>query len=167
MEPLESTSIHLVQSGLSRLLSLLPRDLGDLSQARDTFNRLSDSEWRRIRDFIVLHYVANGREGEPFWDHCRQMEVPDTLREKIALFEEAGLFVREEDELFLDDSWAQVMLGQGIVPRAWSPLADNVPAEDIGPFLASLANACRTKAGALPSHRQAIVRLAGASAELA
>jgi tryptophan halogenase len=167
MEPLESTSIHLVQSGLSRLLSLLPRDLGDLSHARDTFNRLSDSEWRRIRDFIVLHYVANGREGEPFWDHCRQMEVPDTLREKIALFEEAGLFVREEDEPFLDDSWAQVMLGQGIVPRAWSPLADNVPAEDIGPFLASLANACRTKAGALPSHRQAIVRLAGASAELA
>ena len=69
--------------------------------------------------------------------------------------------------LDLDDSWAQVMIGQGIVPCTWSPLADNGPAEDIGPFLQSLAKACRTKAGALPLHRQAIARLAGASAELA
>ncbi|MBL0923308.1 MAG: tryptophan 7-halogenase [Sphingomonadaceae bacterium] len=152
MEPLESTSLHLVQSGVSRLLNLLPRDFQDTQIARSSFNRLSETEWHRIRDFLVLHYVANGRVGEPFWDYCREMHIPSTLAEKIALFGDAGLFIREEDELFLDDSWGQVMLGQGIVPKGWSPLADNVPGEDIGPFLSSLANSYRTKAQALPTH---------------
>lgn len=164
MEPLESTSIHLVQSGVSRLLGLLPRDLRDLETARTSFNRLSIIEWQRIRDFLVLHYVANERVGDPFWDHCRNMEIPQTLAEKVALFREAGLFVREEDELFLDDSWGQVMIGQGIVPKSWSPLADNVPAEDIGPFLTSLSKAYRTKAGNLPTHTDFVTQMVGASA---
>jgi tryptophan halogenase len=161
MEPLESTSIHLVQSGISRLLNLLPRDLSDLSTARAQFNRLSATEWERIRDFLILHYVANERHGEPFWDHCRSIAVPDTLTEKFDLFRESGLFVREEDELFLDDSWGQVMIGQGVMPRGWSPLADNVPGEDIGPFLDSLAKAYRTRADALPSHADFIARMLG------
>jgi tryptophan 7-halogenase len=152
MEPLESTSIHLVQSGVSRLLNLLPRNLQNLDTARTSFNRMSEIEWQRIRDFLVLHYVANARVGEPFWDHCREIEIPATLAEKIELFREAGLFIREEDELFLDDSWGQVMIGQGILPQGWSPLADNVPGEDVGPFLESLATAYRTKAQALSSH---------------
>jgi tryptophan 7-halogenase len=158
MEPLESTSIHLVQSGVGRLLNLLPRDLQNLDTARSSFNRLSDIEWQRVRDFLVLHYVANERVGEPFWDHCRSIEIPATLAEKIALFREAGLFMREEDELFLDDSWGQVMIGQGILPQGWSPLADNVPGEDIGPFLASLATSYRTKAQHLPTHADFIAR---------
>jgi tryptophan halogenase len=160
MEPLESTSIHLVQSGVARLLELLPGDMANLAPARDTFNRLSTTEWQRVRDFIVLHYVANERHGEPFWDHCRAIEVPDTLAEKLALFRQAGQFVREEDELFLDDSWGQVMIGQGITPAAWSPLADNVPAEDIGPFLESLAKIYRTAAAALPEHRVTVGQMA-------
>jgi tryptophan halogenase len=153
MEPLESTSIHLVQSALGRLLNLLSGDLSRSDSARDNFNRLSMVEWARIRDFIVLHYFANARSGE-FWEHCRRMELPSTLLEKIELFREAGLFVREEDELFLDDSWGQVMIGQGIMPESWSPLADNVPGEDIGPFLGSLAASYRVKAEMLPTHRQ-------------
>jgi tryptophan halogenase len=153
MEPLESTSIHLVQSALGRLLNLLPGDLTRMASARDYFNRLSDIEWARTRDFITLHYFANGREGE-FWDLCRNMKLPDTLLEKIALFREAGLVVREDEELFLDDSWGQVMIGQGIMPDSWSPLADNVPAEDIGPFLDTLAKSYRVKAETLPTHRQ-------------
>jgi len=161
MEPLESTSIHLVQSGVARLLELLPGDPGDLGAARDTFNRLSNTEWERIRDFLILHYVANAREGEPFWDRCRTMELPATLTEKIALFRQGGQFVREEDELFLDDSWGQVMIGQGISPQGWSPLADNVAGEDLGPFLASLANAYRTKSETLPEHRSFIAGMAG------
>lgn len=154
MEPLESTSIHLVQSALGRFLNLLPGDQSGMTAARDTFNRLSRVEWERIRDFITLHYFANGRHGEPFWDECRHMELPATLAEKIALFEEAGLFIREEDELFLDDSWGQVMIGQGIVPQSWSPLADNVPGEDIGPFLETLARSYQLRAQSLPTHRQ-------------
>ncbi len=161
MEPLESTSIHLVQSGIARLLELLPGDPGDLGAARATFNRLSNTEWERIRDFLILHYIANERYGEPFWDHCRGMEVPETLAEKLTLFRCNGQFVREEDELFLDDSWGQVMIGQGIMPQGWSPLADNVSGDDLGPFLASLANAYRTKADGLPEHRRFVAAMAG------
>lgn len=161
MEPLESTSIHLVQSGIARLLNLLPNDLSNLTAARDSFNRLSDIEWRRIRDFLVLHYVANERFGDPFWDHCRAIELPDTLAEKIALFRDSGTFMREEDELFLDDSWGQVMLGQGIEPRGWSPLADNVPGQDIGPFLETLAKSCTVRADALPPHHAFVAQMTG------
>jgi tryptophan halogenase len=162
MEPLESTSIHLVQSAVGRLLNVLPGDLARTESARETFNRLSAIEWARVRDFITLHYYANGREG-PFWNYCRNMELPDTLAEKIALFREAGLFMREEDELFLDDSWGQVMIGQGIVPESWSPLADNVPGEDIGPFLDSLAKSYRVKAESLPTHREFVAAMVGDS----
>jgi tryptophan halogenase len=160
MEPLESTSIHLVQSAVARLLNLLPGELGRIASARETFNRLSDSEWARVRDFITLHYFANGREGE-FWEMCRNMELPGTLAEKIALFREAGLVIREEEELFLDESWGQVMIGQGIMPASWSPLADNVPGEDIGPFLESLANSYRVRAESLPTHRQFVASMVG------
>jgi len=160
MEPLESTSIHLVQSALARLLNLLPGDLERTASARDYFNRLSEIEWARVRDFITLHYFANGRDGE-FWDMCRKMELPDTLAEKIALFREAGLVIREEEELFLDDSWGQVMIGQGIMPDGWSPLADNVPGEDIGPFLESLAKSYRVRAESLPGHRQFVTAMVG------
>jgi tryptophan halogenase len=160
MEPLESTSIHLVQSALGRLLNVLPGDLSHTASARDTFNRLGDSEWERVRDFITLHYFANEREGE-FWEQCRRMQLPDTLAQKIELFREAGLFIREEDELFLDDSWGQVMIGQGIMPKSWSPLADNVPAEDIGPFLESLARSYRLRAETLPTHREFVSQMVG------
>jgi len=165
MEPLESTSIHLVQSALSRLLNVLPGDLALIGSARETFNRLSAIEWARIRDFITLHYFANRREGE-FWDYCRSMELPPTLAEKIALFREAGNFMREEDELFLDDSWGQVMIGQGIMPQSWSPLADNVPAEDLGPFLETLARSYRLKAETLPMHRQFVAGVVGEPARV-
>ncbi len=161
MEPLESTSIHLVQSALGRLLNVLPGDLQRSASARETFNRLSAVEWGPVRDFIVLHYFANGREGDPFWDECRRMEIPATLDEKVELFREAGLFMREEDELFLDDSWGQVMIGQGILPASWSPLADNVPGDDIGPFLESLANSYRVKASTLPTHREFVAAMVG------
>jgi tryptophan 7-halogenase len=158
MEPLESTSIHLVQSALARLLNLLPGNLEESDKARDNFNRLSEIEWVRVRDFIVLHYFANDRDGE-FWEACRNMGPPDSLLGKIELFREAGLFMREEDELFLDDSWGQVMIGHGIMPRSWSPLADNVPGEDIGPFLETLAKSYQLKAQALPTHRQFVASM--------
>jgi tryptophan halogenase len=89
------------------------------------------------------------------------MKLPDTLVEKIELFRDAGLFVREEEELFLDDSWGQVMIGQGIMPGGWSPLADNVPAEDVGPFLESVARSYRIRAETLPTHRQFVAEMVG------
>ncbi len=161
MEPLESTSIHLVQSGIGRLLNLLSGNLADIAASRAAFNRLSEIEWQRVRDFLVLHYAANDRVGEPFWDHCRTMALPATLQEKLAIFGETGAFMREEDELFLDDSWGQVMLGQGVEPRGWSPLADNVDARELGPYLDTLRKACALKAGALPPHHAFIAAMMG------
>ena len=160
MEPLESTSIHLVQSGIARLLPLI--SAGPTSPAaRATFNRLTAGEWARIRDFLVLHYVANARIGEPFWDHCRVMPVPDTLAEKIDLFRETGTIIREEDELFTEDSWSQVMIGQGIIPQHWSPLADTVPIDELDAYLATIAAAYRRKAAQLPTHAAYVAQRVG------
>ena len=137
MEPLESTSIHLVQSSIARLLTFLPQ-ASPGSKARDKFNRMTATEWEQIRDFIVLHYKANRRMGEPFWDQVRNMPIPDTLAEKIALFEESAIIVREDNELFTEEGWGQVMIGQGIEPRSFSPLAAALPREDLANYLAKL-----------------------------
>jgi tryptophan halogenase len=153
MEPLESTSIHLIQSSIARLLTFLPqRSAGPA--ARDKFNRLTATEWEHIRDFLILHYKANRRVGEPFWDQCRAMPIPDTLAEKIALFEEAAIIVREDNELFTEEGWGQVMIGQGLEPRSYSPLAAAIPTDELSQYLARLADTYRQAAAALPTHAQ-------------
>ncbi|GAA4027898.1 tryptophan 7-halogenase [Sphingomonas rosea] len=162
MEPLESTSIHLVQSGIARLLELLPRE-AEFAAARATFNRVTALEWTQIRDFLILHYKANGRVGEPYWDQLRAMPIPDSLASKIALFEEAGAIVRDEGELFTEEGWGQVMIGQGLEPRSWSPLADTIPSGELRDYLATLVHAYRRKAAAMPSHREHVASLLGLS----
>ena len=161
MEPLESTSIHLIQSGLARLLTLFPSHAGAAAAARDQFNRQSTIEWERIRDFLILHYAANQRVGDPFWDQCRTMALPDSLRAKIALFEEGGSIIRESDELFTEEAWSQVMIGQGYMPRMTSPLANQVPTNELGEFMDTLADAYRRKADMLPSHADHVARMVG------
>ena len=153
MEPLESTSIHLVQSAVARLLNVLPGDLADARQARDNFNRLSAIEWARVRDFIVLHYFANDARRRRSGRRAATWGCPTACSARSSCSARPDCFMREEDELFLDDSWGQVMIGQGIMPQSWSPLADNVPGEDIGPFLETLAKSYQLKAEALPTHR--------------
>jgi tryptophan 7-halogenase len=153
MEPLESTSIHLIQTSIARLLTFLPQGSPGPA-ARDKFNRLTASEWEHIRDFLTLHYKANRRVGEPFWDQCRAMPIPDTLAAKIALFEEAGILVREADELFTEEGWGQVMIGQGLEPRSFSPLTAAIPKDELAEYLAKLADSYRRAAAALPTHAQ-------------
>ncbi len=160
MEPLESTSIHLVQSGLARLLTLFPAS-ANAAAARDQFNRQSSEEWERIRDFLILHYAANQRVGDPFWDQCRAMALPDTLRAKIELFTEGGSIVRENDELFTEEAWSQVMIGQGHMPRQSSPLADNVSIDELGDYMAMLSDAYGRKAATLPAHAAYVERMVG------
>ena len=157
MEPLESTSIHLVQSAVGRLLNVLPGDLTRTESARETFNRLSAIEWARVRDFITLHYYANGREG-PFWNYCRNMEIPDSLRHKIALFREAGRVFRYEEELFSKPSWVAVFLGQHIVPKRLDPIVATLPHADVHESLESMRMAMIQAAHAMPSHEQFIAR---------
>ena len=122
LEPLESTSIHLVQSGIARLLTLFPdSDFSELEMAR--FNAETEKEYRDIRDFLVLHYKATERDDTEFWRYCRNLEAPDGLAEKIAMFRSSGRIFREENELFTEESWLAVMLGQGIFPERYHPTA--------------------------------------------
>ena len=125
MEPLESTSIHLINTGIDKLISLLSLD--GISQVQiDTFNRLTGREYARIRDFLILHYNATTRDDSEFWNHCRTMQVPDTLTEKLEIFRANGQIFREEDELFTETSWAAVMMGQGILMTGHHAIADTL-----------------------------------------
>ncbi len=150
LEPLESTSIHLIQAAISRLLKLLPA-LPVADALRDEYNRETDFEIERIRDFLILHYWANARP-EPFWQACRETALPDTLRAKIELWREAGTIVREREELFTEDGWLQVLAGQGIEARRHHPLADQIAPADLAEYMETLELLYRREAEALPSH---------------
>jgi len=123
MEPLESTSIHLVNTGINKLISVLSLE-GVTKAQEDLFNRLTGKEYERIRDFLILHYNATKRDDSDFWNYCRTMEVPASLTEKIELFRFNGQIFREDDELFTETSWAAVMMGQGISMNGHNPMAD-------------------------------------------
>jgi len=151
IEPLESTSIHLVQTGISRLLLLFP-DCGFDPALIDEFNRSSQLEYEQIRDFVILHYKATRRDDTEFWRGCRDMSIPDSLRHKIELFRAGGRIFRYADELFTEDSWLAVMLGQGITPEGHDPVADVIPSGEMQRALASLRGAVLAAAEALPGH---------------
>ena len=124
LEPLESTSIHLIQQNIVRFLRMFPTT-GIRQSEVDEFNKQADFDMERIRDFIILHYKATERTDTEFWRHCRSMEVPDSLEHRIRIFRETGHVFREAAELF-DDSWQQVMLGQGITPERYHALVDTM-----------------------------------------
>ncbi len=126
MEPLESTSIHLINTGINKLIALLSLD-GVTQAQEDAFNRLTGKEYERIRDFLILHYNATTRSDSAFWDYCRTMPVPDSLTEKTELFRLNGQIFREDDELFTETSWAAVMMGQGITMAGRNPMIDGLP----------------------------------------
>ncbi|WMW80651.1 tryptophan 7-halogenase [Undibacterium cyanobacteriorum] len=151
MEPLESTSIHMVKTGLMRLLSFFPNK--DFDQVDiDNYNRLTDKEYAQIRDFLILHYKVNTREDSEFWKYCREMEVPESLQIKLDLFASNGRILRENEELFPEDSWLQVMHGQGMRPRRYSPVVDQRSQEEIAGFLYNTQMVIRKCVDAMPSH---------------
>ncbi|HEY0414122.1 MAG TPA: tryptophan halogenase family protein [Allosphingosinicella sp.] len=156
MEPLESTSIHLVQSGIARLLQLFPGQ-GVVEAEIDEYNRQTDAEWLSIRDFLVFHYWANRRDGE-FWRACRDMAVPESLTRRVELFRANGRIFRNSEELFAEVGWLQVMLGQGIVPAGYHPFADQLSAGQLAEFLALARKHVGHVAGQLPSHADFIAR---------
>ena len=163
LEPLESTSIHLVQAGISKLLALFPdRDFDPILAAE--YNRLSDLQIEQVRDFIILHYKATERDDSDFWRACRDMEVPDSLARKIALFRENGRIFRHEDELFSEASWLAVLLGQGIQPRRYDPLVDTVDEDEVRQTLARMAPFIRQAAEGMPSHSDYLARVGNPAA---
>ncbi len=137
IEPLESTAIHLAQSGISRLLALFP-DRGFDSAVLEEYNRKVYEEYAQVRDFLLLHYRATERDDTPFWRHCAGLQATDTLRRKLALFGATGQVFREGEELFTEQSWLQVMTGQGVRPRRYHPAADNLSPEQCTEFLTNI-----------------------------
>nr|WP_314446202.1 tryptophan halogenase family protein [uncultured Sphingomonas sp.] len=160
LEPLESTSIHLIQLGIGRLLELLPLHGWDPLDAAE-YNRAMNLEYERIRDFLILHYCATQRDDTPFWHHCRTMVLPSSLQEKMALFRERGVVAPYRDGMFLEPSWLAVYLGQHIVPDRYDRRSDRIAAEDLGAHLAAVEDACRTAARSLPTQRDYLAQISG------
>lgn len=159
IEPLESTSIHLVQAAIQRLLALFP-DMRFDPVERDEFNRQMHDLYEDVRDFIILHYKATRRHDTPFWDHVRTMEVPESLQRKIDLFAGKGRMFREGYDLFTDASWVAVCLGQGIVPKSWEPAADALDEEKVAIALEQIRRGYADTAQRLPTHGDFLRRTA-------
>ncbi len=155
MEPLESTSIHLVQSSIARLMSFFPNKNFDQEDI-DEFNRQADFEVEKIRDFLILHYYATERNDSEFWNYCRTMSVPESLTQKIEQFKKNGRIYRNSSEMFNDLSWLEVMHGQGIRPRAYHPLVDRMPLEEIAKRLDSVKRVIDKSVDYMPTHAQYI-----------
>jgi tryptophan 7-halogenase len=152
IEPLESTSIHLIQRGIIRLMQMFP--VAGVAQSDvDEFNQQTRVEFEHIRDFIVLHYHLTARTDSPFWRHCRGMEIPATLAHRIRLFRETGRVFRAPNELFAENSWIQVMLGQGVVPEQHHPVASVMSDAELSAFLAGIKSRVDKTVAQLPGHQ--------------
>ncbi len=163
LEPLESTSIYLIQEGISRFISLFPN--ATLPQiVRDEYNRHMRCEFEQVRDFIILHYKATERDDAPFWAYCRNMTVPDSLTHKIELFRQAGRIFRYDDELFARPNWVAVMLGQGIMPQSCDPIVAGAPARDVLASIESMRAAMEKAAAQMPTHEAFLSRYCAAAA---
>jgi tryptophan halogenase len=156
IEPLESTALWLIQSGISRLMTMFP-DRDFAQPDIDRYNRILTTEYEEIRDFLVLHYKATERDDTPFWDRCRNMDVPDRLQEKLGVFLHNGRTFRDNGELFNDTSWFAVMLGQLLKPKSYDPVADILPLDETRRRLEHIKSAVAKSAEYMPGHRQFIM----------
>jgi len=164
LEPLESTSIHLIQLAIGRLIDLLPSGPWDPADAAE-YNRSMDLEYERVRDFLILHYHATQRDDTPFWNYVRTMKVPDSLSYKMELFRRRGVVVNYRDGMFLEPSWIAVYLGQNVVPEHHDPLSAKVPADELRRRASAIAAACAGEAEKMPDHARFLEELmAGARA---
>jgi tryptophan halogenase len=153
IEPLESTSIHLIQIGVTRLMQLFP--FSGITQAVvNRYNEQSRVEYERIRDFIILHYKVTEREDTPFWRDCRHMDIPATLAERIELFRESGHAYQATDEMFRVESWMQVMLGQRLRPRGYHHMGRMLGPERLRKALDTLKGSIEGAVARMPTHRE-------------
>ena len=162
IEPLESTSIHLMMVGVTRLLHLFP--FGGIHQAAiDQYNEAARIEMEKTRDFVVLHYHATQRDDTAFWRHCRDMPIPDSLAQRIELFRQTGYAYQGDSELFRVDSWTQVMLGQRIKPMTYHPAARLLGAEELTKYLAEFRAAILQTVARMPVHQDFVNQYCKAS----
>jgi tryptophan halogenase len=152
-----------VQSGIARLINLFPG--ADFSPVlADRFNAQSAFEWERIRDFIILHYHATERADTKFWDYCRTMEIPASLRDYIELFRNSGRFFRDADEMFAITSWVQVMIGQGIMPQRYHPVVDQLSPKALDELVGNVRAVVSKCVDTMPMHQAFIDRYCKAAA---
>ncbi len=155
IEPLESTSIHLIQRSIIRLMQMFPYD-GIREPDVDEFNNQMQFEIENVRDFIVLHYHVTDRTDTAFWRHCRTMDIPDSLRHRIELFRQAGRVFKVPTELFGENSWIQVMLGQGLLPEQYHPIVNMMSDDELTQFLSGIHGAVGSFVSQLPEHQRFI-----------
>ena len=163
LEPIESTSIHLIQRAIIRLLQLFP-NAGICQSDIDEFNSQANAEITHIRDFIVLHYKVTNRQDTPYWRACREMKVPASLRHRIELFRETGRVFRVPNELFAENSWIQVMLGQGIMPAQHHTSADLMGDAELAQFLGGIKATVDRTVMQLPTHQMYLEKFCGVKA---
>jgi tryptophan 7-halogenase len=154
LEPLESTSIYLIQAAVTDLVSLMPQAGSTRVDTRlsDEFNRLNEMQYERIRDFLVLHYFANARAGEPFWDSLRSMALPDSLEHRLQLFRARAALPSYQYGLFSRDSWLAVLVGQGITPQGYDRLAEGLPLDKLDERLTDFRQRIQTNVAAMTAH---------------
>lgn len=151
LEPLESTSIHLIQNNIIRLIKLFPSRGIDQSEV-DQFNRESQNEIEHIRDFIIAHYHVTRRSDSNYWNDCRRMDVPDSLAHKLRLFGGGGKIFRDNNELFSETSWIAVLIGQGLVPEHYHPVVDNLTDEELTRMMSNVKASIRQGVSRQPQH---------------
>lgn len=160
LEPLESTSIHLIQSGLLKFLASFPGKTWDPVLA-DDYNARINLDYERIRDFLILHYHANQRD-EPLWRQCRAMDIPDTLAQRLALYRSRGKLSLNPEEMFTATSWQAVLIGQGVTPRSYDPLVDLHDVDRMAAEFDRLGLEIRRAADTMPRHGDVLAALAAA-----
>ncbi|WP_448212766.1 tryptophan halogenase family protein [Colwellia sp. MEBiC06753] len=158
LEPLESTSIHLIQSAVVRLVHLFPHQ-GVTDDLVNEYNKQSKVEFEQIRDFLILHYHVTERTDSQFWRDMRAMQIPDSLAHKIEIFKQNGRLFREQNDLFLENSWLQVMVGQGIIPQDYHPLANSYSDEKVNGLLEKIKQIKSEPVDKLPSHDEFIANM--------
>jgi tryptophan 7-halogenase len=161
LEPLESTSIYLIQMAIQHLVPLFPRKRGDDGLTHE-FNARMDLEYERIRDFLILHYHLTSREDSELWRYCRSMDVPESLKRKIELFRHSGVIEQYKDGLFTPPSWLSVLVGQGLTPEHYNPLADAMPLDMLLGRLDLLQTEIRDRVDEMPRHGSFVARYANA-----
>ena len=152
LEPLESTSIYLIQEGITKLLEYFPHTM-DFATDAEEYNRLIDLEFERVRDFLILHYHATTRDDSEFWTHMRTMDIPDSLAEKLDLFKARGRVVKYDHGLFLSPSWLAVYLGQGVVPARYDARVDLLADDEIAGHLQGLKSLMQKSAAVMSDHQ--------------
>jgi tryptophan halogenase len=155
LEPLESTSLHLIQLAIEQLFKFFP-NIGFDQVDIDEYNRQANFDFERIRDFLILHYHVTKRDDSDFWNHCRTMAVPETVQQKIDLFNNSGRIFRIDNEMFDYQSWFQVMNGQGLSPQAYDPFVDVFSESDLHSKMQQIASVIRKSADYMPSHQEYI-----------